>query len=41
MADCAIENKKKLIKILDHFEALEKLFHLAPIWYLSTDLGLV
>ena len=25
---------KKLIKILDHFEALENLFHLAPIWYL-------
>ena len=25
---------KKLTKILDHFEALEKLFHLAPIWYL-------
>ena len=25
---------KKLIKILDHFEALEKLFHLAPTWYL-------
>ena len=21
-------------KILDHFEALENLFHLAPIWYL-------
>ena len=34
MIDCAIENKKKLTKILDHFEALEKLFHLAPIWYL-------
>ena len=34
MADCATENQKKLIKILDHFEALEKLFHLAPIWYL-------
>ena len=25
---------KKLAKILDHFEALEKLFHLAPIWCL-------
>ena len=24
----------KLIKISDHFEALENLFHLAPIWYL-------
>ena len=33
MVDCAIENWK-LIKILDYFEALEKLFHLAPIWYL-------
>ena len=34
MTDCAIENIKKIIKILNHFEALEKLFHLAPIWYL-------
>ena len=24
---------KKLIKILDHLKALEKIFHLAPIWY--------
>ena len=30
MVDCAIENQK----ISDHFEALEKLFHLALIWYL-------
>ena len=34
MVDCTFENKKKLIKILYHFEALEKLFHLPPIWYL-------
>ena len=34
MVDFAIKNFKKLIKILDHSEALETLFHLAPIWYL-------
>ena len=34
MVDCAFEKQKKLTKILDHFEALEKFFHLAPIWNL-------
>ena len=34
MVDCAIDNQKKLIKIIGHFEALETLFHLAPFWYL-------
>ena len=27
------KNLKKLIKILHHFKALWKYFHLAPIWY--------
>ena len=28
----------KLIKISDHFEALENLFHLAPIWYFLSSI---
>ena len=33
MVNLTYKSKKNLIKILGHLKALQKYFHLAPIWY--------